>query len=233
MSIWLHELFAPDALIRYLAVFLIVLALAMPTIGLVRWVALAGGVVGIVVTAVVAPDRAGLIWWLLMTIVVLARIVLHDPRGLFGPLSAEEANFQRQVVPSLSRREVHQLLHIGNWRDATPGRNFTNEGEVVSELIYVAEGRMDIAVHGKKVGEVGPGELVGEIGVSTGEPATATTTSATKVRYLAFETRRLYPFLDQHVAIQDAVELAVDRNLHDKLQRANEATLHTGEKVPG
>ncbi|MHA1547877.1 MAG: hypothetical protein ACTSYE_03000, partial [Alphaproteobacteria bacterium] len=65
-----------------------------------------------------------------------------------------------------------------------------------------------------------------EIGVSTGETATATTICATPVRYLSFDVARLYPFLDDHPSIQDAVELAVDRNLREKLKRANLAAAH-------
>ena len=94
-------------------------------------------------------------------------------------------------------------------------------------------GQVDIVVDGKKVADCGPGSLIGEIGLSTGDPATATAVCATPVRYLGFETTRLYRLLDGHVELQDAIELAIERSLRDKLHRANMAAAHPGEQPVG
>jgi CRP-like cAMP-binding protein len=90
---------------------------------------------------------------------------------------------------------------------------------------------VDIVVDGRKVAECGPGSLVGEIGMSTGTPATATAVCATPVRYLSFEAQRLYRLLDSHVDLQDAVELAIEKSLSEKLSRSNVAVAHAAETV--
>ncbi|MHA1157536.1 MAG: hypothetical protein ACTSP2_02150, partial [Alphaproteobacteria bacterium] len=171
MSIWFFELFAPETLVRYVAVFLIVVALAMPTLVLVRVMALIGGVVGAVLAALVEVDRAGLVWWSLLTLVVLARLLLRDPRGMLGRLNPEELAFKTNVVPDLNGRQTRLLARHGKWRDADVGHVFTREGQLVNELVYLASGRVDSVVEGETVGTVDAGSLVGEIGVSTGETA--------------------------------------------------------------
>lgn len=229
MTIWVYELFAPEALIQYVAVFLIVVALAMPTLTLVRWTALVGGIVGVAVAAFFAEDRAGLVWWSLLTVVVLVRIVLRDPRGMFSRFNAEQTLFWKRVVPGLKKASAANLLHHGAWSDVEPGHVFTREGERVDDLVYVASGTVGITVEGKTVGRVEGGSLIGEVGVATGETATATTTALTPVRCLAFNADRLYDFLDGHADIQDAVELAIERNLRDKLRRANQRAARGSE----
>jgi CRP-like cAMP-binding protein len=135
-------------------------------------------------------------------------------------------------VPDLNAGEVRKLLAVGTWREVVPGTQLTRGGERIAELCFIVRGQVDIIVDGKKIADVGPGSLIGEAGLSTGDPATATAICATPVRYLGFETNRLYRLLDSHVALQDAVELAIERSLRDKLNRSNLAAAHPGERIP-
>jgi hypothetical protein len=230
MSMWLLEFFfSPEALTRQVGLFLVVVALAMPTVGLARAVALVAGVVGILLSTLVVWDPLFLFWWALLAVVVLIRIGLTRGRGFGGHLNAEERMFQERVVPQLSAGQVRQLLSAGRWRDVVAGTTLTRAGQTVTELCFITRGQIDIVVDGKRVAEVGPGSLIGEIGMSTGEPATATSVCATPVRYLGFEAKRLYRLLDSHVELQDAVELAIERSLREKLNRSNLAAAHAGE----
>jgi CRP-like cAMP-binding protein len=124
---------------------------------------------------------------------------------------------------------VRRLLAVGRWREVVPGTVLTKTGERIAELVFVVRGQVDIIVDGKKVGEVTAGSLLGETGISTGEAAMATAVCATPVRYLGFEAGRLYRLLDSHSELQDAVELAVERSLREKLNRSNIAAAH-GER---
>jgi len=228
MKIWEFFL-SPEALARQVGLLLVVVALAMPTIGTVRAVALLAGVVGIIL-AIVVKDPVGLFWGGLLAAVVLVRMAVARGRGFGGHLNAEEQMFHDKAVPSLSVSQARQLLSIGIWRDVAAGTTLTRAGEAVEELAFVTRGQVDIIVDGKRVAEVAPGSLVGEIGMSTGDPATATAVCATPVRYLGFEARRLYRLLDAHVDLQDAIELAIERSLRDKLDRSNFAAAHPGAK---
>jgi len=231
MSLWLTDFFTLDSLLLHLALFLVVVAVAMPSIALVRWFALAAGVVGFVTTAAVAPAPADALWWALLVVVAIVRLLLASNWRLGGRLNAEQRMFHERAVPGLNAGQVRKLLSIGRWREVVPGTVLTKSGERIAELCFIARGQVDIMVEGKKVGEVAAGSLLGETGISTGEPAMATAVCATPVRYLGFDAGRLYRLLDSHAELQDAVELAVERSLREKLNRSNLAAAH-GERPP-
>lgn len=229
MNLWLTDILSPTALAHHVALFLIVVAVAMPTIALARWLALAAGLVGAVVTIGFAYNATEGFWWALLVVVALIRLIHASNWRWGGRLTAEEEMFHRQAVPGLNAGQVRRLLTVGRWREVVPGTVLTKTGERIAELCFVVRGQVDIVVDGRKVGEVTAGSLLGETGISTGEAAMATAVCATPVRYLGFEAGRLYRLLDSHSELQDAVELAVERSLREKLNRSNLAAAH-GER---
>lgn len=228
MTLWLSEVLAPDAILRSLALFLVVVAIAMPTLALVRWVALAAAIVGVVLSSGIAYDPAGFFWWSLLVVVALVRIVLASDWRFGGKLTPEEDLFHQRVVPTLTTGQVRKLLSVGQWREVVPGTALTHAGERIAELCFLVRGRVDIVVDGARVADCGPGALIGEIGLSTGEAATATAVCATPVRYLGFDANKLYRLLDGHVELQDAIELAIEKSLRDKIHHANVVAAHAG-----
>lgn len=222
MLMWLYEAFSPPVLARHVALFLLVATVAMPTLLSLRLAALVAGIALILASTVFAYDPVGLFWAILFIAVNLVQLALGRNRTV-APLTPEERLFHEKVVPSLTPAQSRRLLEAGEWRDVAAGAALTREGEVVTELCFVSRGTVDIIVGGSKIAEVGPGSLIGEVGLSTGDAATATAICATPVRYLGFRATELYRLLDRDVDLQDAVELAIQRSLRDKLHRANQA----------
>jgi CRP-like cAMP-binding protein len=231
MTLWLTDILSPLALLHHVALFLIVVAVAMPTLALVRWLALFAGLAGGVATIVLGYNAPEGFWWALLVLVALARLIQSSNWRWGGRLTDEQEMFHQRAVPGLNAGQVRRLLAAGKVREVVPGTIVTKQGERIAELVFVLRGQIDIVVDGRKVAEVGPGSLVGETGISTGEAAMATAVCATPVRYLGFEAGRLYRLLDSHGELQAAVELAVERSLRDKLNRSNMAAAH-GERPP-
>jgi Cyclic nucleotide-binding domain len=229
MSLWLTQVLDPGMLLRHIAMFLVVAAVAMPAIGLVRWLGLAAGIVGIVGASVIAYDPGNLFWWILLAIVAVLRIGFATGWRVGAPLSRDEEMFHQRIVPELNAGHVRLLLTAGRWREVVPGTALTRAGERIVELCFIARGQVDIVVDGKKVGDSGAGTLIGEAGLSTGDVATADAICSTSVRYLGFDATRLYRLLDNHEDLQDAIELAIERSLRDKLHRSNMAAAHPGQ----
>ena len=229
MSLWLTQVLDPGMLLRHIAMFLVVAAVAMPTIGLVRWLGLAASIIGIVGASVIAYDPGGLFWWIMLAIVAVLRIGFATGWRVGGPLSGDEEMFHQRIVPELNAGHVRLLLTAGRWREVVPGTALTRAGERIVELCFIARGQVDIVVDGKKVGDSGAGTLIGEAGLSTGDVATADAVCSTSVRYLGFDATRLYRLLDNHEDLQDAIELAIERSLRDKLHRSNMAAAHPGQ----
>jgi CRP-like cAMP-binding protein len=226
--LWLYDFLTPAVLLRHVTLFLLVAAMAMPSLLLLRVVALASGLVAIVLSGFVAYDPVSLFWAVLFVSVIIIKMVLHARHHRGRPLTPEERLFHEKVVPSLSPTQTQRLIDAGRWRDVAAGTALTRQGEVVRELCFISRGRADIMVDERKVAECGPGSLIGEIGLSTGDAATATAVCTGPVRYLGFEATSLYGLLDRHPDLADAVELAIQRSLRDKLHRSNFATAHAG-----
>jgi hypothetical protein len=229
MSLWLTQVLDPGMLLRHIAMFLVVAAVAMPTIGLVRWLGLAASIIGIVGASVIAYDPGGLFWWIMLAIVAVLRIGFATGWRVGAPLSRDEEMFHQRIVPELNAGHVRLLLTAGRWREVVPGTALTRAGERIVELCFIARGQVDIVVDGKKVGDSGAGTLIGEAGLSTGDVATADAVCSTSVRYLGFDATRLYRLLDNHEDLQDAIELAIERSLRDKLHRSNMAAAHPSQ----
>jgi hypothetical protein len=231
MSLWLYELLSPEILIRHISLFLLVIAIGMPTLGLLRWFALASGIAGIALALIATPpDRIGLFWMALFIVVNLVQMWFSRSRKFGRPLTAEEQRFHETVVPRLSASQVRRLLTAGRWYVGERGVRLTAQGEPTPGLVFLASGRVDVFVDGQKVAVVKPDSLIGEIGVSTGEPANATAIIAEPSRYLEFDAERLRHLLETHLDLLDAVELAIQRSLGDKLNRQNAAAAHPDQR---
>jgi hypothetical protein len=230
MSLWLSDVLSPEAVVRHIALLLVVIALMMPTLALVRWFALASGIVGVILSTVVSYDPVGLFWWTLLIVVAIVRLVMASDWRIGGRLTKEQELFHRRVVPALSPGQVRLLLTVGRWREVVPSTTLTRAGEQIGELCFITRGQVDIVVDGRKVADCGPGTLIGEIGLSTGDPATATAVCATPVRYLGFDAPRLYHLLDAHPELQNAIELAIERSVREKLHRSNVVAAHQVER---
>ena len=232
MLMWLYEILSPPVLFRHIAFFLLVVAMAMPTLLMLRVVALAAGFVALILATAIDYDLSTLLWSVLFIAVVLVQLFLYYRHHRGRPLNAEERLFHEKAVPSLTPAQTRRLIEAGQWRDVAAGTTLTRQAEIVGELCFISRGLVEIMLDGEKIAECRAGSLVGEIGVSTGDPATATAVCASPVRYLGFETGRLYSVLDRHTDLQDALELAIQRSLRDKIHRQNFAAAHAAGGAP-
>jgi CRP-like cAMP-binding protein len=224
------QLFASDFLnaefvLKNLGLFLLVVAVGMPTLFTLRLVAFVAGVCGIVFASIIVYDPIVLFWSVIFAAVNLIYIQLGRTRKFGRALTKDEQLFHREAVPMLTDAQTRMLLSAAHWTKLGAGDVLTRQGETAGNLYFIAAGTVDILVDGKKVAECGPGDLVGEIGVSTGQPATATSVCSTAARCLEFESERLYRLLDGRTELLVAVETAVQSSLREKLQRANERAL--------
>lgn len=226
MTLWLHEFFAPETILRNVAFFLLVLGMGMTSMVLLRVLVALAAAVGLVLALFVAFDPTMIFWWLLTLVVTLTRLLASRSWKMGRPLSSEEKLFQKIVTPSLSAGQVRKLLTAGRWVDVDSGAVLIEQNEISGYLVFVTRGTFDIKVDGQKIAQCGPGDLIGEVGVATGEPATATVMSATPARFLEFEPARLRRMLEEHVDLLDAMDLAILRSLREKLASANRRAAH-------
>ena len=95
-----------------------------------------------------------------------------------------------------------------NSRDVDPyaaGETIFEAGDAARNLFVVIEGEVEISLNGKVLNQLGPGSLVGEMGLIGNHHRTATATARTDCRLAAVDERRFLflvqetPFFAMHV----------------------------------
>ena len=96
-----------------------------------------------------------------------------------------------QVESALERRLSAVVMHGGSpptIRTLAAGEVLIEQGDAGTEVYLVLDGLVTVAVHGKVLGELGPGAVVGERAVLEGGRRTATLTASTTVRVAAVDS---------------------------------------------
>ncbi len=72
---------------------------------------------------------------------------------------------RNSVFSELEPEELARLAALATEESYPAGRALVREGDFSTELYVIEEGTADIARGGEVIGSVGPGDIVGEIGV--------------------------------------------------------------------
>lgn len=88
-------------------------------------------------------------------------------------------------IPFFSGLGKRDLEQVGRWTDEVEvpaGTVLGRQGSVAYEFFVILDGATDVHVDGRRVGELGPDDFFGEIGLLEAERRTATVTAATPMR---------------------------------------------------
>jgi hypothetical protein len=211
------------ALVGHAGYILLILSMLMTRMLWLRIIAIAAGILQAIYYGVFLHDPVGTFWETIFTLTNAGQLALLIAGARLARFNAEERAFYETAVPTLEPGDARRLIKAGRFVDAPAGTVLAKEGEVVETLAFLVSGDVAVTVAGNPVADIGPGSFIGEISVSTGGPATATATTKTAVRYLAFERPVIAKFLDNSAEIGRAIELAFRLGLRDKLIRTNAA----------
>ncbi len=217
--------FSLDALAGHLSYGLLVISMLMSSIVWLRAIALVSGVCGIIYSGFVLHDPIGAGWETLFVLANLAQFCVLIWRSRKIRFTDEEFLFCQNalvlVPPFLSR----QFINTGEWTDIAAGTILTQQDEPVEQLTYVAEGQVEVSVNERLVAECTNGDFIGELGILSGRPATATTRATTDLRALVFKREMLLRQLQRQPDLKIALQAGFKNNLRHKLAKANERTL--------
>ncbi|MCP4316029.1 MAG: cyclic nucleotide-binding domain-containing protein [Hyphomicrobiales bacterium] len=216
---------APESIAGHLSYGLLVLSMLMSSIVWLRAIALVSGVAGVVYSGMVLHDPIGTGWEALFVLANLGQLCLLMWRSRRVRFTDEEFLFCQNALVLVPPFLARQFIDAGNWRDVPAGTVLTQQDETVEQLTYVAEGHVDVTVNGRLVAACATGDFIGELGIISGRPATATTTATTDLRALVFERETLLKHLQRQPDIKIALQAGFKNNLRHKLAKANERTL--------
>ena len=192
----------------------------------------AAAVAGILAYGLFSFRLAPLLWSVLLLLVNLVLLLQFMRGNAQARFTADEEPMLKALLAGLPRARARHFLDQGHWLTGRPGETLIREGEPVTHLFYLAEGEAEVTSGGKAVARCGPGDLVGEVTVLSGENASATITltQATRMWCAPAQTLRLY--LDAHHDVRHAVEHSFAAALRDKLREMNRAVAGAGGLLP-
>lgn len=172
---------------------------------------------------IVVAAWAGLI--LLICAGLLAHNLLQSRNVRF---SAEEKALLDGLVAGVSNSRARHLMDQGVWLTGKEGDCLTREGEPVEQLYYLAQGEARVMNGARQVGRCGPGDLVGEISVLSGEKASATVVLAGPARFWCATAADLRPYVEANEDIHRAMEHGFATALKAKLRASNRTIAEVG-----
>jgi len=225
MELTFDSALSPAAFPGHASYFLVVLAMLMSSILALRLLALASGFAGLVYSAMILADPVGVFWEIAFITANAAQLTLMAWRSRTVHFTDEEHDFHQHAIPLVPAALARRLIDTGTWRDLDAGTELTRQGEAVEALTYVADGTVDIRVDSRPVAACRCGDFVGELGIFSDHPATATAVAATPLRVLTFERQALMRIQRRESALRLALDAAFNANLRHKLTTANRSAM--------
>jgi CRP/FNR family transcriptional regulator, cyclic AMP receptor protein len=117
------------------------------------------------------------------------------------------------LFEGLSHRELVQLERVCEDLKVEPGKVLCREGEVGREFFVLVHGKVQVTRKGRRVSTLTGGDFLGEIGLLTELPRTATVTAETPVRLFVLTSREFHAVLDRNRNVERKVLRTLARRL--------------------
>jgi CRP-like cAMP-binding protein len=137
-------------------------------------------------------------------------------------LSRQSKSDLLRAVPLFSRctkKELAAIAQVADEIDLREGKELTVEGKPAREFFILLSGGAVVRRNGRKLRELGPGEMIGEIGLLNDGPRTATVTLTGPSRVLALTARDFRSLLKDQPDLALKVLATVAERLNDSSSR--------------
>jgi CRP/FNR family transcriptional regulator, cyclic AMP receptor protein len=112
-----------------------------------------------------------------------------------------------------SKKELQSVARLCTLLSMEEGFVLTTEGTLGRECFVIADGKARVTIGGKKVGEVGGGECVGEMALLDGGPRTATVTAESPMNTYALSVPEFWSLLDVNPTILRKIATSLAQRL--------------------
>lgn len=125
------------------------------------------------------------------------------------------------ILTELDDTDLHWTLDCGRALRLPRGRELLRQGAAVDHFYLLVDGELEVRSHGRLVGRLGPGEVIGEMSLLRGRGAAAGVTAGTDALTLALSQADLRRKLGQDVGFSARFHRALCLTLADRLERAD------------
>jgi len=113
-----------------------------------------------------------------------------------------------------SKADLRQIATLADEIDVDEGRTLIREGAYGQEFFVVVDGSLRVSRKGKRVADLGAGDVVGEIALVADVPRTATVTASTPTHVLVLTDRGFRDLLAQSPSIATSILQTLGERLH-------------------
>jgi hypothetical protein len=203
-------------LLGHLSFILLVSAALVRAILPLRLLAIGSGLAAIGY-GVAINSQVDIFWESIFTLVNAVQVVILIRERQRICLTDEEVSLREEVFPHMSRLDYHRVIRAGSWQSHAPGVELLLRGQPVDQIVLLSDGTADVIVDSAVVGQCRRGDFIGEIAFMTDNPATATVTTASPTRCLAWKFTDLRALLKHHPDLQTDLQTVFNKNLIGKL----------------
>ncbi len=125
------------------------------------------------------------------------------------------------IFENCSKGEIEAIAAITEWVDADEGRTLLTEGHVGHDMYVLTAGSAEVKIGDEVIATVGPGDVVGELGLVDGQRSSATVIAGAGFEGWLVPRRGFAPLLDDDPALARPLLDAVIAKL-----RATDERLH-------
>ena len=100
-----------------------------------------------------------------------------------------------------NRKELAQIAALTTEIDVPAGDALCKEGQPGREFFVVVDGKATVAIGGKEIDAIGPGNFCGEMALLDGGPRIATVTASTPMQLLVLSSQEFNSLLDDAPAV--------------------------------
>jgi CRP-like cAMP-binding protein len=218
----LATIFSINNLPGHLSYILIAVSYWMTNIFWLRVVAVIGLSLEIVYFLLSGGDlRAGIGWDVVFIAINLYQIHRLVKDRLSLRLPEDDRELLRGVLVGLDDAQIARLLAASTFTDIPAGTVLVQENQELEQLFFICSGRVKVSIGGREVSHLEAGNFVGEVAFLTERPASATVTSESVVRALAFDRGKLNQVFRRDTDVAGLIYQLLGRELAHKIKISN------------
>jgi CRP/FNR family transcriptional regulator, cyclic AMP receptor protein len=120
------------------------------------------------------------------------------------------------LFDGLSRRELGEIARNVTEVDIAPQEYLAFEGEIGTQAMVILAGKVTVRKKGRKIADLGPGDVVGEMSLVTSRRRNATVRAESFVSALVMDSKEFANVMDEHPQVATKILRTVAERLADE-----------------
>ncbi len=221
VELTIESALSPAGLLGHSTYMLLVVSMLMRRMLWLRLFVIASAIAGILYASLILTDPVGTFWETLLIAVNIGQLCLTWWLDRTTQFDERDAGMRLLHFEHLSPSRFRRLLSAGEWQALPSGTALTAEGTPVPALWFLRSGTAEVRVAGRRVALCESGTFVGEMTVSTGEPANASVRLVEDAEVWRIVAARLRAIAGRHGDVREALEAAFFRTLRLRVIERN------------